>query len=78
MSSELTQLPNRLLTAAETAEYLGVSVSTLAKWRLTGHGPAYSKFQNKHIRYAPADLLAFVQVNRRTSTADPGPDAQAA
>ena len=41
------------------AEILGVSVSTLEKWRAAGKGPAYRRFGPKTLRYARADLDAF-------------------
>ncbi len=51
-------------------DYLGgVSTSTLAKWRLTGTGPAYSKLGRICV-YNVADLDDFLAARRRLSTSD--------
>ena len=58
---------NRLLTAAQAAHVLAVSVDTLRKWRVSGNGPAYVQLDASHpqvwrgstIRYNLADLQAF-------------------
>ena len=51
-------------------EYLGgVATSTLAKWRLSGTGPAYSKI-GRVIVYAMDDLNEFLAARRRLSTSD--------
>ena len=56
-------------------EYLGgVSTSTLAKWRLAGSGPAYSK-ASRVILYDVAELDAYLSSRRRLSTSDPGAEA---
>ena len=53
-------------------EYLGgQSTSTLAKWRLTGFGPAYSK-AGRNIVYHVQDLDAWLASRRRRSTSDTG------
>ena len=53
-------------------EYLGgVSTSTLAKWRLTGFGPAYSK-AGRNVVYHMQDLDAWLVSRRRLSTSDTG------
>jgi excisionase family DNA binding protein len=61
--------PQPLLTAREAAERLGVPASVLERWRGTGEGPAYIKLSGKYVRYQQEDLEAFVEVNRRRSTA---------
>ncbi len=54
-------------------EYLGgVSTSTLAKWRLFGTGPVYSK-AGKNVIYGDGDLSAYAESRRRLSTSE---DAQ--
>ncbi len=47
----------------------GISTSTLAKWRLAGTGPAYSKV-GRLIFYAPQDLDAHMSERRRLSTSE--------
>jgi excisionase family DNA binding protein len=47
--------PPRLGTVAEVAEYLGVPVKTLYRWRTCHTGPRASKV-GKHLRYRWADV----------------------
>ena len=59
----------QLLTPAEVAELLKISVGTLNNWRYAGRGPAWidisdSPGGNKRIRYAVADIKAFQQRGR--------------
>jgi excisionase family DNA binding protein len=62
---------NSLLTTKEAAKYLGLSVSTLNKLRLTGEGPAYFKL-GRSVRYRLSDLDIWVEKRRRASTSDRG------
>ena len=50
----------RGLTAHDAAEYLGVKVSTLAKWRQLGIGPPYSDRLGRDPRYHADDLDEFL------------------
>ena len=59
------------LRAPQAAARLGVSSSTLAKWRLYGSGPAYSKLGSVVV-YDVDDLDAFAAERRRISTSDTG------
>ncbi len=53
-------------------DYLGgVSPSTLAKWRLKGFCPAYSK-AGRNVVYHSQDLDAWLASRRRLSTSDTG------
>ena len=47
----------------------GISTSTLAKWRLTGFGPAYSK-AGRNIIYHVQNLDAWAASRRRLSTSE--------
>lgn len=58
-----------LLTAPQAAERLGVTAELLERWRGTGAGPAFIKLSGKYVRYQQEDLEAFVEANRRHSTA---------
>ncbi len=49
----------------------GVATSTLAKWRLFGTGPAYSKV-GRLIVYDIAELDFYLASRRRLSTSDTG------
>lgn len=58
-----------LKNAHEAAGYLGLSVSTLAKLRLTGEGPRYVRL-GRRVLYDPSDLDAWISARKRTSTSD--------
>lgn len=61
-----------LMTPEETAIFLGLSKSTLAKWRMTGlDGPRFLKLGTK-VSYDKADVLDWVNSRRRRSTSDNG------
>ena len=47
----------------DAAVILGCTISALRKWRLLGKGPAYCKI-GRLVRYAEADLAAFLDANR--------------
>ncbi len=58
----------------EAAAYLKSTTSTLAKKRLKGNGPTYTKF-GRLVLYAKRDLDEFLASHRRLSTSDPGQGA---
>ena len=58
-----------VLNAAQAASRLGLSVSTLAKLRLSGAGPAYSKL-GRRVVYRLEDLEAWIVANRYQSTSE--------
>lgn len=60
ISNPFAEIPRRFLDPAESGEYLGLSVATLANWRSAGTGPEYLKVGGR-IRYRLADLDAFVE-----------------
>ena len=62
----------RYLRPPGTAKRLGVSKSTLAKWRLGGTGPRYSKLSRKLVVYDVDELDAWVKARERLSTSDDG------
>lgn len=51
----------------EAAKLLGISVSTLRRWRRVGSGPLYRKL-NGAVRYTALDLQSFVDARVRVST----------
>ena len=63
-----------LLNEHEVASRLGLSVKTLRRWRWAGQGPAFHEIGTA-VRYDPAEITAFVEAGRRTSTSDTGPVA---
>ena len=68
-------MTDKLLNPKETAEYLGLSVSWLTKWRSRGSGPAYVKIGSGargRIRYRESDLRTFIEERARgVHSADP-------
>jgi excisionase family DNA binding protein len=62
---------SRRLRARKAAEYLGVSDSTLAKWRMRGDPPSYRKL-GRVVVYDQADLDRWLETCRRTSTSELG------
>ena len=62
--------PTPKLRAPAAAEYLGLSASTLAKMRLRGDGPIYSKAGPRVVVYDIADLESWLTARRRRSTSD--------
>ncbi len=58
----------RLLDVREAARRLGLSKSTLDKMRCAGTGPRFIRATARAVRYDPADLDAFANSRRRTST----------
>jgi predicted DNA-binding transcriptional regulator AlpA len=58
---------DKLRTEA-AARYLGLARSTLAKMRVRGDGPPYSKAGSRVVVYDIQDLDDWLQSTRRTST----------
>ena len=54
------QAMERLLSADEVAEFLGIPVATLYQWRHKGCGPDAYRV-GRHLRYDPASLRAWLQ-----------------
>lgn len=52
-----------MMSEKEVSEWLGVTKGAVAKWRTDGTGPAYSRM-GKLIRYAPADVDAWITARR--------------
>jgi hypothetical protein len=63
--------PEILLTPDQVAERLGLSVQTLAIWRLRAFGPRWLKISSR-VRYRERDLEEFLASRARTSTSDTG------
>jgi hypothetical protein len=61
-----------LLTTRQAAHFLALEAQTLEVWRVKGKGPSFVKIGSL-VRYERQELQAFVERNRRRSTADPGP-----
>ena len=63
--------PDKLYDQGTIADHLGISPRTLEKLRLTGGFIPYVKI-GRLCRYAGADVLAYVERQRRNSTSDQG------
>ena len=62
----------KYLNNREAAEYLGLSVRTMNRYRVTGDGPPYYRLGGR-VRYVRAELDEWVTGSRRTSTSDEDP-----
>lgn len=68
-------LEGETLVDPETAaRFLGMTVGTLAKWRVAGKHLRFYKL-GRSIRYSPKDLQAFRESIARVSTSQPAPAA---
>lgn len=56
----------RRWTVDDVAEYLGVPIKTLYRWRCQGYGPIGVRI-GKHIRYAPEDVIAWFEAQKSAS-----------
>lgn len=54
--------------AQDAAQYLGLTESTIAKWRMSGRGPRYIK-AGARVLYDRADLDAWLETRKRQNTA---------
>jgi predicted DNA-binding transcriptional regulator AlpA len=61
-----------LLWPPKAANYVGLSVSTLAKQRLRGDGPKFVRLSPRAIGYLQADLDEWVASKRCSSTSEYG------
>ncbi len=64
------------LDEKQVEERYGIRLSTLRNWRHLGRGPVYHKLLGKSVRYAVADLDAFMAACRIVRGADPQTEAQ--
>lgn len=62
------QEPDKLLTPQAVADQLAMSLGALAQLRYLGRGPAFHKLSGKAIRYTQADVNAWLESNKQTST----------
>lgn len=77
-ASNDTPLPlaAELLTTAEAARFLRLSVPTMERLRLSGDGPIFIKLgpgKRSRVVYRRADLDAWLHGQRRGSTSQRGP-----
>jgi excisionase family DNA binding protein len=58
-----------LLSPQEVADYLGVPVGTVYRWRVHREGPIGFRV-GKHVRYRTEDVEAWLEAQRDDRTAD--------
>ena len=63
----MSTIAEPLITEAEAAGILRVSLTTLRHWRREGRGPVYRKL-SRSVRYRPDDLADFIAASRRVET----------
>ena len=56
-------MPRRLMTTAQAADYLTVTVAALRAWRVRGGGPPWIKL-GQAVRYDQNDLDAWLDEHR--------------
>ena len=64
-----TQFQVALLDVDGAAERTGLSISTLAKLRLSGKGPTYIKL-GRRVIYKPQDIDSWIELHRVKSTSE--------
>jgi predicted DNA-binding transcriptional regulator AlpA len=57
----------QLISTMAAAKLLGLSPSTLSKWRMKGTGPEYIKVGTR-VLYERADIAAWLDANKRLHT----------
>ena len=62
----------KLLTEAQAARYLALSVFTLRNWRCRGDGPPFVKISRNAVRYRTQDLDVWVSGRVRSNTSASG------
>lgn len=66
-----------LISTAELAKRLNLTMQTLAQWRLRGFGPPFVKAGSR-VMYDAADVAEWIASRKRASTADRGATSDAA
>jgi predicted DNA-binding transcriptional regulator AlpA len=61
--------PRRFMNTQQTADYVGLSASTLTKWRMVGRGPRYFTFGSR-VRYTVEDADAYIESCRAKPRSD--------
>ena len=58
-----------LFTPSELSDFLGVSLSTLERWRCQGEGPPFIKIGRRRIAYRSRAVRQWLEAQERSSTA---------
>ena len=70
MIANLTPDLEALIPEKRAAEFLGLSIKTLQKRRVTGDGPRYIRVSSRCVRYRRCDLITWANGLARTSTSE--------
>ncbi len=70
-------MSKRILRTLEAAEHVGLSASTLEKFRIRGGGPRFIRLAGRSVRYDVRDLDEWLD-HQRESTDDDGQPRSAA
>lgn len=62
--------PESLETEREAADFLGVTVRALQKWRATGTGPRFVRISGRCVRYRRRDLISWAEARLKSSTSE--------
>ncbi|MFN4275745.1 MAG: helix-turn-helix transcriptional regulator [Ferrovibrio sp.] len=60
----------RLLTPEQVSELTGLAEQTLARYRVSGGGPAFIRISARCIRYRESDLRAWIEAKAVLSTSE--------
>lgn len=63
---------DKLVDTRAAAPLMGITPSTLENWRVLGGGPPFHKLPGRFgkVLYAPADIAAWLEKRRFSSTAE--------
>jgi len=70
MTTPPTERP-KILRTADAARLVGLSESSLEKFRCRGDGPAFIRIGSRAVGYLVDDLDAWLTSRRRRSTSEP-------
>lgn len=68
----MTTQEQRIFNVEQAAKYLGLSVSTLNKRRVTGELPRFLKLTARRVAYELSALDEYILESSRSSTSDRG------
>ena len=66
--NDVLSSPNRLISEAEAAQYLGLAPRTIQGLRYRGTGPVFIKLGHRTVKYRVADLDTWNDSHAHTNT----------
>ena len=66
----MEQFVDSLFNQRAAAQFLGISVRTLERYRVSGTGPRFCRLGHRLVRYREADLEEWVRQSLRASTSE--------